>query len=318
MRLTFMKFVACSLLACAAVAQVAVVGIPRVDLVEFYGLHHVTQVLARQALGVSAGDPLPPSKGDAEERLLDIDRVISARLEAVCCDAGKNILYVGVEERDAPHYEVRPAPGGAQLLPEAVLNAFTKFQADTRGTEFLLTSRTPTAFPALMDQHLEIAREVLRDSGDEYQRSAAAYVIAYARKRADVVEDLHEALTDSDAGVRTMALRGLVALSQSGGVRISPNWFVPMLQSLAWSDRMQAVLALELVTRDRDVVALSLLRGDALDSLIEMTRWQTEQHAYPAFMLVGRVAGMTDLNIRDAWLRAGRNTVIDQALKNAR
>lgn len=312
-----MKFVACSLLACAAVAQVAVLGIPRVDLVEFYGLHHVTQLLARQALGVSVGDPLPPSKGDAEERLLDIDRVISARLEAVCCEGGKNILYVGIEERDAPRYEVRAAPGGAQALPEAVLNAFTKLQADTRGTEFSLASRTPTAFPALMDQHLQIAREVLRDSGDEYQRNAAAYVVTYARNKADIVEDLHEALTDNDAIVRTTALRGLMALSQTG-VRVSPTWFVPMLQSLAWSDRTQAVWALEMLTRDRDVVALSRIRGEALDSLIEMTRWQTEQHAYPAFMLVGRVAGMTDLNIRDAWLRAGRNTVIDQALKNAR
>ena len=45
-----------------------------------------------------------------------------------------------------------------------------------------------------------------------------------------------------------------------------------------------------------------------------MARWQTEAHAYPAFQLVGRVAGLGDAEIRDAWRRAGRETVIGQAL----
>jgi hypothetical protein len=320
-----MKFVASLLLACAAVAQVAVLGIPRIDLIEFYGLHQVTLVLAKQALGLSVGQPLPASKTDAEERLLDIERVVSARLEAVCCDGDKNILYVGIEERDAPTYEVRAAPGGAVALPEAVMSAFTKFQTQTRKrgpqeADFSLVgqaNRIQAVFPPLMEQNLDITREVLRLSGDEFQRSLAAYLLPYARNKADIVEDLHEALTDNDANVRTTAIRGLIALGQSGA-RVSPTWFVPILQSLAWSDRTQAVWALEQLTRDRDVVLLSQLRGDALDSLIEMSRWQTEQHAYPAFMLVGRVAGMTDVSIRDAWLRFGRDTVVEAAKKKAR
>src|SRR3954467_7998097 len=112
MRLTSMKLFCSLLLACVAIAQGAVMSIPRIDLIEFYGLHHVTLVLARQALGLSVGQPLPASKSDAEERLLDIDRVVSARLEAVCCDGNKNVLYVGIQERDAPTYELRAAPGG--------------------------------------------------------------------------------------------------------------------------------------------------------------------------------------------------------------
>jgi hypothetical protein len=318
-----MKFVGSLLFAGAVVAQVAVIGIPRIDGIEFYGLHRVTTVLARQALGLSVGQPLPASKADAEERLLDIDRVVSARLEAVCCDANKNILYVGIEERGAPTYEVRPAPGGGIELPGIVLTTFAKFQSDTRKrgpyeAEFSLAARPDriqTLFPSLMEQHLDVAREVLRDSGDEFQRSVAAYVLPYARNKAEIVEDLHTALQDNDANVRATALRGLMALTQSGGVRISPSWFVAMLQSLAWSDRTQAVWALEQLTRDRNVDVLSQLHGDALTSLIEMSRWQTEQYAYPAFMLVGRVAGMTDLNIRDSWLRAGRDTVIEAAQK---
>ncbi len=67
-------------------AQEPVPGIPRIDAIDFYGLHQVSDVLVRQALGVKEGDRLPPSKIDAEERLLDIDRVIGAHLEAVCFD----------------------------------------------------------------------------------------------------------------------------------------------------------------------------------------------------------------------------------------
>jgi len=340
-RLTFMKLVAGILVACAAFAQVAAIGIPRIDLIEFYGLHRVTLVLARQALGLSVGAPLPTSKVDAEERLMDIDRVIGARLEAVCCDGGKNILYVGIEERDAPRYEVRPAPGAALNLPDEILTAYRNFEQARHAAELagktgedlskghaLMTDAATRAaqlrFAPLVNANLEAVRAVLRDSGDEYQRGVAAYVLPYGADKAEIVDDLHTALTDNDTGVRSKATRALISLAllerndPASKVRVSPTWFLEMLQSLSWQDRTQAVWALETLTRERDVFILSRLRGEALESLVEMARWQTEQHAYPAFMLVGRVAGLTDLNIRDAWLRAGRDTVINQALKIAR
>src|SRR5260370_19063264 len=46
------------------------------------------------------GDPLPPSKGDVEDRLEKIPNVVRAQLEAVCCEEGKAILFVGVEEKE--------------------------------------------------------------------------------------------------------------------------------------------------------------------------------------------------------------------------
>jgi hypothetical protein len=336
-----MKLFCGILVPCAVVAQVAVIGIPRIDLIEFYGLHQVTPALARQALGLTVGSPLPSSKGDAEEHLLDIDRVIGARLEAVCCDGGKNVLYVAIEERDAPRYEARPAPGGASSLPEEILGAYGSFEQARHVAELagktgedlskghpLMTDAAARAaqlrFPALVNTNLEAVREVLRESGDEYQRGVAAYVLPYAPAKAEIVDDLHEALADNDATVRGRAVRALTSLAlleradPGTKVRVSPTWFLDMLQSLTWSDRTQAVWALETLTRDRDVFVLSRLRGDALGSLIEMARWQTEQHAYPAFMLVGRVAGLTDLTIRDAWLRAGKETVIAQALQKVK
>lgn len=330
MRATLMRLLCTLAAAGCALAQVAAIGIPRIDLIEFYGLHQVTPLLARQALGLSVGSPLPPSKGDVEEGLLDIDRVIGARLEAVCCDGGKTILYVGIEERDAPRFEVRPAPGSATVLPEEILATYRALEqarhtAQVAGkTEDAATRAAEQRFPALANVHREILRDVLRESGDESQRAVAAMVLPYVTAKAEIVEDLHEALTDNDAAVRGNVVRALTQLAlleradPGTKIRVSGAWFLEMLQSLSWQDRTQAARALEILTRDRDVFVLSRLRGDSLESLIEMARWQTEAHAYAAFQLVGRVAGLTDLNTRDAWLRAGRETVIGQALKNAR
>lgn len=331
MRLSFMKrAVLCLLAAIQVPAQVAVMSVPRIDLIEFYGLRRVTPQLARQALGLSPGDPLPPSKGDAEARLLDIDLVITARLEAVCCDGGKTVLYVGLQERDAPGYEVRPAPGGASSLPEPVLAAYRQWEAARpreQAEEYLLEPQSGRALPPLaasLAPHLAAVREVLRESSDEYQRAIAADLLPYVANKAEIIDDLRFALTDSDAAVRARAIRGLTALAlleqsnPASGIRVSPLWFLPLLQSVVWSDRTQAALALERLARGDDATLLAALRGDALASLIEMARWQTEQHAYPAFILVGRVAGLTGLTIRDAWLRAGRETVIAQALEKTR
>ncbi|MFM2125938.1 MAG: hypothetical protein RL328_2389, partial [Acidobacteriota bacterium] len=317
MRVLFLILIA----AFTAAGQVTVVGAPRVDGIEFYGLRTVTPQLAQQALGVTIGDPLPESKGATEERLLDIDAVVNASLEAVCCEGGKTILYVGIEERGAPHYQLRAAPGGSSLLPEEIVTAFHLYeqaaQASTKTGEDLSkgyalsldlpTRATQQRFLALADAHLDLLREALRDSADDYHRSIAAYLLPYAAKRGDLVEDLRQALTDADGATRAHAVRGLTALAMLGKtdpasrVRVPASNFVEMLQSLAWTDRMEAVRSLELLTLERDVTLLGSLRGAALTSLIEMARWQTEAHAYPAFQLVGRVAGLNDADIRDAW-----------------
>jgi hypothetical protein len=258
---------------------------------------------------------LPPSKGDTEDRLLDIDRVISAHLEAVCCDGGKNVLYVGIEELGAPRHEIRPAPGGDVTLPETIVAEYNAAQ-DAERKKTTRASKFPTL---LTGETLEITRQVLRESGEEYQRAIAALALPHAWRKADVVSDLHNALTDNDSTVRANALRGLMALEQAGRadpaskLRVAPEWFVPLLQSIGWSDRTLAVTALGEYTRNRDVVLLAKLGTSELDALIEMSHWRTEQYAYPAFLLIGRVAGMTDLTIRDSWLRGGRDTTIAKA-----
>jgi hypothetical protein len=101
-------------------------------------------------------------------------------------------------------------------------------------------------------------------------------------------------------------------------VRVSLAWFIDMFDSLAWSDRMEAARALEALTRERDTFALSRLRTRALGAVVEMARWKTPQHARPAFLLVGRLAGLEEENIEAAWMRGDRETVIAAANRRDR
>jgi hypothetical protein len=310
---------------------------PRIRVLDFYGLRKVPEGKVRQALGVKEGDPLPHSKGDAEERIDGVQGVVESHLEAVCCDAGKMILYIGIEERGAPHFDLREPPESDVHLSEQITSSYRRFlesfeAAVRRGStaEDLTHGHSLMADPAsradqemfipLAKDHLKELRDVLRYSADEDQRAVAAYVIGYTPVKKEVVNDLQYALKDADAGVRNNAVRALMALAvlarldPNYGMKIEPTWFIEMLNSLSWSDRTQALKALQILTDKRDVLVLDQLRERALPSLVEMARWKTLSHALPAFVLLGRVAAMPDDQVQAAWTRGDRESVITAAM----
>jgi hypothetical protein len=314
----------------------AIAQTPRIGIIDFYGLRKVTQTKVLQALGVREGDPLPPSKGDTEERLDAVQGIVESHLEAVCCDAGKMILYVGLEERGAPHFELREPPDGEMKLPEEITATYRQFveasavaarkgeTAEDLTNGHALSSNVEARaiqeeFIPLAKDHLRELRDVLRNCNDEEQRATAAYVIGYAPRKAEIVDDLQYALRDADAGVRYNATRGLGALAvlaridKNSDVKISPTWLIEMLNSLSWSDRNKAMVVLQILSDSPDASLLDQLRERALTSLVEMARWKTLSHALPAYMLVGRIAGLPDTQVQEAWSRGDRESVIAQA-----
>lgn len=308
-------------------------SIPRIAIIDFYGLNKVQESRIRQVLAVKEGDPLPPSKGGTEERLDAINGIVESHLEAVCCEAGNAILYVGIEERGAAHFDLREPPEGDAELPADITETYRRFlqalesavrrgvSGDdlTQGHSLMADPSTRALqeqFPALARQYLGELRAALRNSNDEEQRAAAAYIIAYAPKKSEIVNDLQFALRDADAGVRNNAARALLALAvmarltPASEVKVSPTWFIEMLNSLSWSDRNKAVQALQILTDTRDAGVLGQLRERALPALIEMARWKTLGHALPAYVLLGRVAGWTEEQIQESWSRGDRESVI--------
>jgi len=88
------------------------ISLPRIGVLDYYGLHKITPTRIQRVLATKEGDPFPASKGDLEERLEQIPGVVRSHLEAVCCDGGKAVLFVGIEERGAAHFNFRTAPQG--------------------------------------------------------------------------------------------------------------------------------------------------------------------------------------------------------------
>src|SRR4051812_10550679 len=96
-------------------------GVPKVGVVEYYGLRKISPERIQRVLATREGDPFPNSKGDVEERIEKIPGVLRSHLEAVCCDNGKAILFVGIEEKGAPSFTFRTPPTGAVRLPDEMV-----------------------------------------------------------------------------------------------------------------------------------------------------------------------------------------------------
>jgi hypothetical protein len=290
----------------------------------------VSEERIRNAIGARVGDPLSVSKADIEERLEKIPGVVMARVQAVCCAGDAAVLYVGIEEREAPHVEFRQPPAGNVSLPEALLDTYRDFiayfgEAARCGDPTGPAAETYGAmFEHLARDHADSLHRVLRESDDAEQRAVAAGILRYAPVTRAVVEDLQYAMLDAAQTVRANAMRSLQALAPRAasdpdlGVRVEITWFVELLNSLNWDDRSQAAAALASLTQDRDPATLEHLRDRALAALADMARWKTPAHAHAAFVLVARIAGLSEKDIEDTWTHGDREAVIKKALKSAR
>jgi hypothetical protein len=317
-----------------------VMAVPRIGAVDFYGLRKLTAERLLRELGVKEGDLLPASRVELEEKLEEIDGVVAARVEAVCCAApGRPILYVGIEEKGAIHFEVRPSFEGAGVpyLPEEITSAYRQLieamagavrkdeaaEDWSRGHSLLVdeTSRGwQLRLQQLADPNLAALRQALKD-GDEEERAIAAYTIGYVTDKKAVINDLQNAMRDPGAKVRENALRSLAAFSvlarrdPESGMQVLPTWIVEMLHSLDWSDRQQALQVLNTLSEIRDPKLMQLLMERSRDTLVEMARWKHLPHALPAYVLLGRAAGMAETEIERTWAADEREKTIAAILK---
>jgi hypothetical protein len=314
---------------------------PKIGVVEVYGTRSISKADIEKSLGVTIGGPLPSSKGDIEEKLEHIPRVALARLEAACCEEDKLILYVGVEERGGVHFDYRSEPQGAAELPLEVAAEYVKFLAAvqdagragyssedlSKGHSLLndeAARKIQTGFTVLADKYLKELREVIRTSSSAEQRAIAAYVIGYSSKKPDIVEDVLYAIHDSDETVRNNATRSLAALAvlaqknTASGVRISPTWLIEMLNSVVWTDRNNAAIALVTLTENRQPEVLGQLRIRALPALLEMAAWTHLPHALPAYILAGRVGAIPEGELQDAWSKGEREAILKRVIASGK
>jgi hypothetical protein len=306
---------------------------PVIGIIDFYGLRKIQESSIRRVLGVKEGDKLPSSKGEVEDKLENMPGIVRASLSASCCEAGRAILYVGIEEKGAPHFEIRTDPTGDIRLPEEIHAAYARFldavsSAVRKGTaaEDLTQGHSLMAdadareaqqgFLKIAEENLELLRKVIRESADEEHRAIAAYIIGYAPTKRLVTNDLQFAMQDADPTVRSNAMRALGAILVLAAkdpaleIKVTPTWFIEMLNSIYWEDRHNSAVALVNFTESRDERVLTHLREKGISSLTDMVKWKHLPHALPAFILLGRVAGLPEPEIQEMWKEGKRDELL--------
>ena len=287
-------------------------------------------------VGATPGGRLPSSKGAIEDRLQAVSGIDSASLEAACCENGKVILYVGIHEEGGPLLAFRDYPTESPDMPEAISKAYSHFLNRVQeagkageGAEDLSAGHSLMAnaaarqaqmdFVPLANVHAAELRDVLHRSADSDHRAIAAYVLGYSSDKKSAIEDLTFALHDPDATVRSNATRAIAAIAvyasknPSADLRIQPSWFVDLLNSPVFTDRNNAAVALVTLTESRDPAVLEEVRRGALLSIVEMARWRHLPHALPAYILLGRTAGIRENELQDAWSKGERDRIIATA-----
>jgi hypothetical protein len=325
----------------AAIAPCASAQQPPIGIIDFYGLRSVRESQVRAALQVSEGDAFPASKAEVERRLQAVPGVARARISGVCCEAGKSIMFVGIEEGASAAPTLRPAPTGSVRLPDDLLQLGAAVDAareaavrrgesgeDQSAGHSLMHDSAGRALQlryipfAIRDSAL--LRDVLTHSSDAAHRARAAEVIAYGGDKGAAIRDLTAAVSDPASEVRNDAVRalGLLAiyarLHPELGLSVSPAPFIDMLGSPVWTDRNKSSMAVMQISEGRDPALLAALRARALPALVEMARWKSASHAVPSFIILGRIAGMTDDATYAAWARGDRESVIAAAMKSER
>jgi hypothetical protein len=106
----------------------------QIRIIDFYGLGRVSESEARQALTFKEGDMIslvgderPAALAESERRLSTLSGVRRAHTNLVCCDKGRGIVYVGIEEQGRATTHFRAAPRGSVSLAGDIVQAGNEF-----------------------------------------------------------------------------------------------------------------------------------------------------------------------------------------------
>ena len=291
--------------------------------IDFFGYKGIELSAIRSALPFHEGDSFPPAKAKSSDALKrqvseTVERVIGrppTDVSFVCCDSKQNwMVYIGLPGESYGPLAFNPAPAGHVRLPKAALalrdemdnawmNAVMKGHAtedDSEGYTLTNEPKARRAQLAIRDYAIHneaLILEVLASSSDARHRAIAAQMLGYAGQSDQQVDALVRASLDADDDVRNDAVRALEVLAGAKpdvAKRIPPEPFVHLIRSGAWSDHNKASLVLLALTKTRDPKVLTLLRTDALDSLVEMARWRSAGHAEAALTIIGRIVGLSE------------------------
>jgi hypothetical protein len=91
-----------------------------------------------------------------------------------------------------------------------------------------------------------------------------------------------------------------------------------MLYSLDWTDRNKACFALLQLSEKREPALFNALLKEAVPALKEMAHWTQSGYGQPAFIILGRMHGLSDAAIFTAWQEADYAKVLGPETANVK
>jgi hypothetical protein len=318
--------------------------------IDTYGLGKVSRDAVLEAAGIRVGDQVP-DKDQIEQMVrklkaipgveqADISVVRVGRQNVPAGSPAQPTVYIGIREAGRSGVSFHAAPSSDVVLPDEIVDTYCEFDLanresfrrgnfsgdDSNGYALFgdeATRAVQKRFVPLAEQHYDRLVEVLRTAKNAKQRAMAAWVLGYADDKTKASTELDAAARDPDRVVRNNAMRALgVILSYAEkhpelAIEAPIDSYLDLVESVEWTDRNKAMLVLLGLSAGGNEAILTKLRTRSLAALIEMARWNTEGHALMAFLLVGRIARMSEPEMVEAWAAGKREEVIARALESA-
>lgn len=298
-----------------------------IGIIDVFGNRSTSTSAVYQALLFKVGDTLYRNKFNKEQQIQKLKKdlhVPDASLEAVCCtDGNKEIIYIGINESGSKKSSYRKAPTRSIALPremkvdyDSLMLAIREAVLKGQNSEDFSQGHSLVAYPkarTLQERFVTYAsqssllKEVIYSAVNALERAAAVQILAYAKDKNAIIEDLVYAVSDPNEEVRNNAIRALSVIAAYAeehpeqNITIPAQPFINMLNSLVWTDRNKASLLLFQLTNEGDPEILKALHQQALTSLLEMAQWKDKGHAMPSFIILGRIAGLEDEKLFEAF-----------------
>jgi hypothetical protein len=163
-------------------------------------------------------------------------------------------------------------------------------------------------FIGYAEKYSILLKNVLKNSSDADQRAMAAQLLAYAKDKNSIVDDLLYAVHDADDGVRNNSTRALALIASYSAnnpalkiknIPVEP--FTKMMNSIVWTDRNKGSAVL---------LSLTEIKEQALLPICQMANWKNPGHAMMGYLLLGRITGYSDEEIYKAFDSENRNTFL--------
>jgi hypothetical protein len=295
----------------------------RIAYIEFFGYKGIDAGAVRNALPFREGDQVSRNRhAQARTAVKRVVKRLTGRnatdVAGICCTVdGDTVIFVGLPGASSRLFR-RNAPPKGRVRPPLELTAlygkmnqaedaaFQKGIFDEDGSPGYRLSKEPGARGAELAlreyalRHEDEIIRVLESSGNARQRAMAADALGYGAATTRQMAMLVHAARDPDSEVRnnaTRALSEILRADASAAAQIVPDTFIDMIRSGIWTDRNKSALVLSPLTRSRDAHLLARLQSEAGDALQEMARWRATGWAYPARVILCRIAGMPEERI---------------------